>query len=74
MIKKDYVQPTTMTVELQHGTHILQYSRSDYGYGGSGYSDSNVGDRSGYDEGGDGWSDSNVGNRSGYDWGGSGWD
>ena len=71
---KDYVQPTMITVELQHGTHILQYSRTGYGDGGSGYDDSNVGGRSGYDEGGDGWSDSNVGNRSGYDWGGSGWD
>jgi hypothetical protein len=74
MIKNDYVQPTMKTVELQHGTHILQYSRSNYGRGGDGYSDSNVSDRTGYDDGVDGWGDANVSNRSGYGFGGDGWD
>ena len=66
MKMKVYVQPTMMVVELQHGTNILQYSRTGYGSGGSGYDDSNVGGRSGYGDGGSGYGGSGVGGRSGY--------
>ena len=73
MKMKVYVQPTMMVVELQHGTNILQYSRTGYGSGGSGYDDPGVGGRTGYGDGGDGFSGSSVGGRSGYG-PGAGWD
>ena len=55
MNMKVYVQPAMMVVELQHGMNILQYSRSAYGSGGSGYDDSDIGGRSGYGDGGSGY-------------------
>ena len=71
-IKKLYERPAMQVVEQQLQVHLMGLSRSDYRYGGSGYSGSSMGGRYGYDDGGDGFVDSGVDGRSGYGYGGSG--
>jgi hypothetical protein len=73
MNRKDYRKPAIRVMELQHQTHLMQFSRGGYGNGGDGYSGSGMGGRSGYGDGGGGYSGSGMGDRSGYGDGGGGY-